>query len=241
MTTARVKNWAEFQHYTNRCPPWIKLQRGLLDNYEYACLPLASKALAPMLWLLASESTDGTVRIDLDWLAFRLRWTLDDVRDGVTPLIEKGFLIVDSASLAQCLRDACLEGEGEGETDIPVANATGSGTNGSLPAVDGISGKAPKRPAVPFEEIVGIYHETLPHHPHVEKLTDARKGLIRQRWLQDLPTPEAWRNYFTDVAASKFLTGRAPPRDGKPPFIADLEWLCRPSSFAKVAEGKYHR
>ena len=126
-------------------------------------------------------------------------------------------------------------------SDIPVANATGSGTDGSLPAVDGISGKAPKRPACPFEEIVGIYHETLPQHPHVEKLTDARRGLIRQRWLQDLPTPEAWRNYFADVAASKFLTGRTPPRDGKPPFIADLEWLCRPSSFAKVLEGKYHR
>ncbi len=88
---------------------------------------------------------------------------------------------------------------------------------------------------------MSVYHEALPQHPHVEKLTDTRKGLIRQRWSQDLPTIEAWRNYFTDVQASKFLTGRADPRPGKPPFIADLEWLCRPSSFAKVAEGKYHR
>lgn len=241
--TALIKNWSKFQHYTNRCPPWIKLQRDLLDDFEFACLPIASKALAPMLWLLASESTDGTVRVDVDWLAFRLRWSVDDVKEGVTPLLEKGFLVTASDPLAPRYQDACLEGEGEGETEveIPVANATGSGIVDSLPAVDGISGKATKRPACPFEQIVSLYHESLPTHPHVEKLTDARKGMIRQRWLQDLPSLDAWRNFFADVAASKFLTGRAEPRQGKPPFIADLEWLCRPSSFAKVAEGKYHR
>ena len=125
-------------------------------------------------------------------------------------------------------------------SDIPVANATGEGSDGPLPAV--VSEKVkPFKPPCPFEAIRDKYHECLPNHPRVEKLTDARKGMIRQRWLQDLPTLEAWGNYFADVAASRFLTGRADPRPGKPPFIADLEWLCRPSSFAKVSEGKYHR
>lgn len=94
---------------------------------------------------------------------------------------------------------------------------------------------------VPSAEIVSLYHEKLPMLPKVEKLTKARIGYIRQRWGEDLPTLEAWGNFFDDVAGSMFLTGRAPARDGKPPFRADLEWLTRPGNFAKIAEGKYHR
>ena len=54
------KNWAVFQHYKDRCPPWIKLHRDLLNDRTFMCLPLASKAIAPLMWLLASESKDGT-------------------------------------------------------------------------------------------------------------------------------------------------------------------------------------
>lgn len=122
--TARVKNWSEFQHYRNRCPPWIKLQKSLLDDFEFARLPLASKALAPLLWLLASESMDGEVRIDPEWLSFRLRIAESDVVDGLTPLIDNGFLIPASGVLAPRLQDACLEGEteaeAEGEADAPT-------------------------------------------------------------------------------------------------------------------------
>jgi hypothetical protein len=41
MTRLRVKNWAEFQHYRSRRPPWIKLHRGLLDDYAWHRLPEA--------------------------------------------------------------------------------------------------------------------------------------------------------------------------------------------------------
>ena len=69
------KNWAVFQHYKDRCPPWIKLHRDLLNNRAYICLPIASKAIAPMLWLLASESKDGVFDGSLDELVFRLHIT----------------------------------------------------------------------------------------------------------------------------------------------------------------------
>jgi hypothetical protein len=115
MTVAVIKNWADFQHYKDRSPPWIKLHRGLLDDFTFQRLPVASRALAPMLWLLAAESSDGSLCIDAEQLAFRLRTEEKEIVGALKPLIEKGFLIIDSALLAKRKRDACPEGEGEGE------------------------------------------------------------------------------------------------------------------------------
>jgi hypothetical protein len=93
----------------------------------------------------------------------------------------------------------------------------------------------------PITRIVALYHERLPELPKVEKITPARAGMIRQRWREDLPTIGHWENFFDFVRASRFLMGKSPPSGTRPPFIADLEWLVRPSNFAKIAEEKYHR
>lgn len=111
------KNWAVFQHYKDRCPPWIKLHRDLLNDRVFMCLPLASKALAPLLWLLASESKDGTFDGSLDELVFRLHITPKEYEDGIKPLIHKGFFVVASGVLADSYQDAIPETEGETETE----------------------------------------------------------------------------------------------------------------------------
>lgn len=89
--------------------------------------------------------------------------------------------------------------------------------------------------------VVDWYHEMLPALPRVAKFNKTRQGLVRQRIREDLPGEKQWRNFFDYVGQSKFLTGQAEPQPGKPPFLADLEWLCRPTNFTKIAEGKYHR
>jgi hypothetical protein len=109
------KNWAVFQHYKDRCPPWIKLHRDLLNNREFICLPIASKALAPMLWLLASEAKDGIFDASLEELTFRLRITDKEYADGIKPLIDKGFFLIASGVLAERYQSAIPETEGEGE------------------------------------------------------------------------------------------------------------------------------
>lgn len=91
----RPRNWEEFQHYKDRRPPWIKLHRALLDDREYQQLPLASRALAPMLWLLASESADGAFSASVEDLLFRLRQSTKDIEAGLKPLIEGGFFTVE--------------------------------------------------------------------------------------------------------------------------------------------------
>lgn len=106
------KNWAEFQHYKDRAPPWIKLHKGLLDNFEFQSLPVASRALAPMLWLLASDHERGEIDAAPKKLAFRLRMTEREVTDALKPLIDNDFFVVSGDAievLADCKQDACLE------------------------------------------------------------------------------------------------------------------------------------
>ncbi len=102
----RVKNWADFQHYRKRNPPWIRLYRKLLDDIVFMALPDGSRALAPCMWLLASESEDGSVPADTEFLAWRLRRPVAWVRKALIPLIENGFLIDASNVLASCKQDA---------------------------------------------------------------------------------------------------------------------------------------
>ena len=103
------KNWDNFQHYKHRSPPWIKLHKNLLDDMQYQRLPVASKALAPMLWLLASESNDGAITMSPEEIAFRLRMSEKDVISAIKPLIDNGFFIEDSNMLADSLQDATTE------------------------------------------------------------------------------------------------------------------------------------
>lgn len=106
------KNWGEFQHYKDRSPKWIKLHKHLLDDYEFQCLPVASRALAPMLWLIASEYDEGEIHAPVDKLAFRLRMSEEEITEALKPLIDGGFFILErdaSAALAEPERNAILE------------------------------------------------------------------------------------------------------------------------------------
>lgn len=98
-------NWSDFQHYKDRAPPWIKLHRKLLDNYDFHTLPIASKALAPMLWLIASDHDRGEINAAPENLGFRLRMTPQEVASAIQPLIDHGFFVVvqpASKPLAPC-------------------------------------------------------------------------------------------------------------------------------------------
>lgn len=122
------KNWESFQHYKDRSPPWIKLHKKLLDDYEFQCLPVASRALAPMLWLIASEHENGWIDAAPEKLAFRLRISGKEVESALTPLIERAFFEVvhdASATVADRKRDAMPEKRREEtETEKKRACAT---------------------------------------------------------------------------------------------------------------------
>jgi hypothetical protein len=132
----KPKNWAVFQHYKDRCPPWIKLHRDLLNDRSFMRLPIASKALAPMLWLLASESKDGVFDGSLDELVFRLHITPKEYQDGVKPLIDNDFFILVSGVLAGRKQTAIPETETETETERETETKKDKNKRGSRLALD---------------------------------------------------------------------------------------------------------
>ena len=91
----------------------------------------------------------------------------------------------------------------------------------------------------------------LPTMRRVEVWNDTRAGYLRQRWrevaVELSETKEIthadvltwWEEFFKHVSKSKFLTGKINDKSGRT-FVADLEWIIKPSNFAKIVEGKYH-
>jgi hypothetical protein len=95
-TYLRVKNWAEFQHYKDRNPPWIKLHRVLLDDYEFTSLRDEQKAHLMLLWIFASQN-DGRIPNDPQFLANRIN--ANEPID-IDSLIEHGFLLNEDGAPA---------------------------------------------------------------------------------------------------------------------------------------------
>ncbi len=103
------KHWERFQHYKHRSPPWIKLHRDILDDYDWWCLPVASRAIAPCLWLLASCEENGEFDATPEKLAFRFRMSEKDITSAIKPLIDKGYFIVASDMIADSYQLATSE------------------------------------------------------------------------------------------------------------------------------------
>ena len=108
-----------------------------------------------------------------------------------------------------------------------------------------------KIPACNHQGVIDLYHQQLPTLRRVEVWNAARQGYLRQRWREvatelgkDKPATvsavlEWFDDFFGHINKSKFLIGKVNNKDGRP-FTADLEWILKPSNFAKIVEGKYH-
>ena len=73
------------------------------------------------------------------------------------------------------------------------------------------------------------------------KMPSARHKAMGNRLKEDFGGDlEQWRVYCQRIAASQFLTGKAPPGPNRDkPFKADLDWVLKPTNLAKIVEGKY--
>lgn len=137
-----VKNWTDFQHYKHRNPPWIRLHRKTLDDYELDSLPMVSQLLAPKLWLVASEcGLDGDIAKSPEAIAHRIRWDLDVFIRALIPLIEADFFRADSSMLARC---AQLSAPEKSQSQITEAESLSGSNSKTLESLN----RAPKILAV---------------------------------------------------------------------------------------------
>lgn len=92
----KIADWPSFQSYKDRNPPWIRFHKKFLDDYKFQKMSADSRALLPMLWLLASEDEDpvsGMLRIGYEEISFRLRLDIIKVKNSIKECIQEGFII----------------------------------------------------------------------------------------------------------------------------------------------------
>lgn len=107
-------------------------------------------------------------------------------------------------------------------------------------------------PHCPHLKVLDLWAQALPAMPRhlpaqwkgarAEHLrTRWRETAVHERWTDETEGLTYLRRLFAYIGKSPFLTGRSKPRNDKPPFVIELEWLVLPSNWSKVIEGKYHQ
>lgn len=84
-----VKNWREHQHYKNKAgaPPWIKLYRKILTDYDIRSMNEADRFKLIAVWVLAAES-EGVIPNDPAYIA----GCIGVKRIDLNLLVSRGFL-----------------------------------------------------------------------------------------------------------------------------------------------------
>lgn len=116
MEYLKVKNWTKFQHYKARNPPWIKLYRSMLADYEFCALSDTSKCHLMLIWLEAANR-DGAVPHDANFL--RRRLSLKSNPD-LNTLINSGWLIKTLAPYASTTSEKNRIEKRREETSTPA-------------------------------------------------------------------------------------------------------------------------
>ena len=195
-----IPKWKQFQHYSARRPPWIKLHRSLLENRKWHQLSPPAAKLLTECWLLASEEEAGVLTGDVvEDIAWRLHRDPGEVLTCLKELENAGFVAIknddSSTTLAQREHDATLEKSREEKKKSKRAPRKFSK---AFEQVWSIHARGPKGKADDAYKVAvgnGVTHEVI-----VEKLAgyvaaelrDDFKGQHLFRWLRD----ERWQEEF---------------------------------------------
>ena len=114
----RIKNWSNFQHYKDRCPPWIKLHFRILQSRDWVMASDSERVLAVACMLIASQdhANDGSFDADPDYFQ-RVAYLKN--KPCFKSLIKNGFLEVlsDASNCKQKQAIDTTETEEEEETE----------------------------------------------------------------------------------------------------------------------------
>ena len=243
----------DYKSHTSHLTPMEDLAfRRLLDFYYLHEHPIKHRDIARQIGLKDFEQ---------DVLTVLEEFFLSTDAGFVNPRADKEIAKYREFSEAG-KRGAAKRWGSNGEANSPP-NATPIATNNHKPRtinqeptidICPPSGEPQEKTGLPkccHQEVIDLYHQKLPTLRKIEVWNDARKGYLRQRWrdvsqelslekpIQTEDVLSWWSDFFTHIGQSKFLTGRVNDKSGRT-FAADLEWILKPSNFAKIIEGKYH-
>lgn len=104
----KVRNLEKHQHYKERCPPWIKLHRSILQDYEFCELPDTSKLQLVLIFLLASQ-VDNKLPVNEGWIKKQIGV---NTPVNLKPLFKSGFieLIHDASTGVEGMLASCKHG-----------------------------------------------------------------------------------------------------------------------------------
>lgn len=144
------------------------------------------------------------------------------------------------ASVVGCNADAMQEMH-------PTATATATATSTSTSTTP--QGRTERAVPCPQQDIVALWSRVLPGLRSPRSWGADRQRHLAARWRELLSDDEfedkesglQWFAWFFDlIGKSPFLTGKVPGTNGKPPFMASLDWVVLPGNFAKIVDRKYH-
>ncbi|MFA5186470.1 MAG: hypothetical protein WC551_08345 [Patescibacteria group bacterium] len=122
-----------------------------------------------------------------------------------------------------------------GRVSIPSDTPSDTDTDTDTGETGVVKGEKPE--SVPYQEMIEKYHQICcPTLPRVEKLSEARRKLIRARWREH-PHWEFWEDFFKRVVGSTRLRGESSDRKWR----ASLFWCLKEENFLKILEGHYDR
>lgn len=193
----KVRNWAEFQHYKDRNPPWIKLHFALLASEDWVTLDDASKLLAVVCMLVASRN-NGMVPNNPAYLK---RVAYLDRLPKLKPLIDCGFLEMAQADASERLADASApQADARPETETDTEKKDSPSPRG-------------KRVAVNAEIEAEFEGAFWPLYPRKVDKRDARKAFLKARATVPLETIlSALKAYVAEVEGKEKQFIRHPTR-----------------------------
>ena len=181
MAYLRIRNWEKFQHYKERNPPWIKLHRELLRDYQFECLQDASKLHLILIWLLASQ-LENKIPNDEQWIRKQIGVKS---RIDLKSLLDAGFLEcehVASTLLADCKQVAIPETEAETETEAEADVNS------------------------PSSSLENIWNANCGDLPKIKVLSSDRKRAWATRWKES-PEISYWVEIVKSMASNPFFSG----------------------------------
>lgn len=217
----RIRDFAKFQHFKDRSPPWVKLYRDILDDPDWHELDGDSAKILVMLWLIASEDeTKQGLLPDDRKLRFRLRITEKTLEQSLTKLshwlerVDIG-VISDRYQLDAPERAGEETEESRGETEVCSPSASDLTDDGFATFWE----RYPKKVAKP--QAVKAWKKL---KPSGQVLAELMAGLDRQKageqWQkgagQFIPHPATWlnaRRWEDEISVHQSI---APISDQKP-------------------------